>query len=398
MLLGFASGLPLFLTGQVLVTWMGQEGLRLGTVSAFASVGLPYAFKWAWAPVFDRFAWPWLGRRRGWIVVLEIALIAAIAALAAVGIAADAETVAILAVTVAAASASHDVVVDAFLAESLAPDERPAGSAAYVLGYRAAMLTVGGGGFLLAARSSWPTVYVAAAALVPLGALGALLLPEPAAPARAPSMFDAIAGSIWDLLTRPGLVAVTIAIATFRFGEMLVLHIQSYFLVNVARVELDTIGWVTQVAGFSGLAAGGAVLSTVAPRLGPRTSLYVFGATAALANLGWALLAWVGAPWQLFFAVAFVDSFGTALASGAFVAFLMGQCAPGRAATQYALLNALSSVGGRVFGFVIAPMVASLGWAGFFAVTATMMMPAMLAFALVPRERFAGVASSGAPP
>ncbi len=387
-LLGFASGLPLYLTGMVLVVWMADEGVTLKTAAAFASVGLPYTFKWAWAPLFDRFAWPWLGQRRGWIVVLEVGLMAAIGALAIVGMAADAEVIAVLAVTVALMSASHDVVVDAFLAESLAAHERPAGSAAYVLGYRAAMLGVGGGGLVLAAHTSWPTVYVVAAALVPLGALGALLLPEPAAPPRPPSLVAAVAGSVWDLLERPGLVAVVIAVATFRFGEHLVLHVQGYFLLNVAVIDLATIGWVTQAAGFAGLAAGGAVLSVAAPRLGPRASLYIFGAIAAAANLGWALLAWAGASLPLFVAVAFVDSLGTALASGAFVAFLMGQCSPGRAATQYALLNALSSVGGRVFGFTIAPLVVQLGWAGFFAVSAGMIVPALAAFAMVPRERF----------
>jgi MFS transporter, PAT family, beta-lactamase induction signal transducer AmpG len=397
-LLGFASGLPLFLTGTMLVTWMAQEHVSLKTAAAFASVGLPYTFKWAWAPLFDRLAWPFLGRRRGWIVVLELLLVAAIAALAVTGITAEAEIVASLAVTVAAVSASHDVVVDAFMAESLAPDERPAGAAAYVLGYRAAMLAVGGLGFVIAAHTSWPFVYAVVAALVPVGIVAVLLLPEPTVVDDKPTWFGTIAGALIDLLERRGVIAVLIAVATFRFGEHLVLHVQGFFLVNVAHVDVQSIGWVSQVAGMAGLVAGGALLSVASPRLGPRNSLYLFGAIAAAANLGWALLAWVGAPTPLFFAVYCVDSFGTALASGAFVAFLMGQCTPGRTATQYALLNALSSVGGRVFGFTIASLVDYLGWAGFFAATAAMIVPALAAFAMAPRERFAGVASSPAAP
>lgn len=396
-LLGFASGLPLYLSGMVLITWMGAEGVSLETASAFASVGLPYTFKWAWAPLFDRFALPFLGRRRGWIVVLEIALAVAILALAGTGMAADAEVIAILAVTVATLSASHDVVVDAFLAESLAPHERPAGAAGYVFGYRAAMLVVGGAGFILAHHTSWPVLYGAVAALVPIGIGGALLLPEPPPPPEPPSFYSTIVGSLLELLTRPGLVPVLLAIATFRFGEHLVMHIQGFFLLNVAHVDVQTMGWVLQVAGFSGLAAGGLVLASVGPMLGPRASLFVFGAVAAGANLGWALLAWAGAPLPLFIAVAFVDSFGTALSSSSFVAFVMGQTSPGHTATQYALLNALSSVGGRVFGFIIAPMTVHLGWAGFFAATAAMVLPALVAFALVPRERFAGAASSADP-
>ncbi len=393
-LLGFAAGAPLYLTGQLLVVWMGQSGVELETASAFAAVGLPYTFKWLWAPLLDRFALPWLGRRRGWIVTLEGVIVLAIGGLAAVGVGGDVEVVAALAVTVAAASATHDIVVDAFLAESLAPDERAAGAAAYVLGYRAAMLVVGGGGLVLAAYVTWPAVYATAAALVAVGVIAVALVPEPPATAAPPTLASAIGGSLWDLLARPGAAPVLCAVALYRFGEQLVLHVQGYFLVSVVGVGVATVGWVTQGAGFAGLAAGGAVLGAVAPRLGPRRALFVFGGVAAAANLGWALVAHVGAPLPLFVAVAAVDAFGTALAAGAFVAFLMSQCAPGRAATQYALLNALSSVGGRALGFAIAPLVAYLGWAGFFAATAAMIVPALGTFAMVPRERFAGVASS----
>jgi MFS transporter, PAT family, beta-lactamase induction signal transducer AmpG len=395
--LGFAAGVPLLLTGQVLVAWMAMEGVGLKTASAFAAVALPYTFKWAWAPVFDVVEWPWLGRRRGWIVVLEIALAVAIVALGAVGMGADVEVVAALAVVVAFVSASHDVVVDAWLAESLGPDERAAGSAAYVMGYRGAMLVIGGGGFMAAKYVGWEAVYGAAAVLTCAGCVAVAIMPEPVAERRDAPVWRTIAGAVWELVERPGVVAVVMAVAMFRFGEMLVLHVQALFALREMKIDVVTYGWVTQVAGFAGIAAGGTVLATWAPRLGPRHALYIFGATAAAANLGWALLAAAGAPVPLFAAVAFVDALGTSMASGAFVAFLMGLCTPGRAATQYALLNALSSVAARVFGFVTAPLVATLGWAGFFAATALMMVPALAAFAMVPRARFEGVASSTQP-
>lgn len=396
LLLGFAAGVPLLLTGQVLVAWMAMAGVSLETASAFAAVTLPYAFKWAWAPVFDVVRIPWLGRRRGWIVVLEVALAAAIVALAMVGMGGAVEVVALLAVVVAVLGASHDIVIDAWLAESLAPDERPVGSAAYVMGYRAAMLLVGGGGFIVAAYAGWVVVYGATAVLVFTGTVAVALLPEPEVErARAP-VWGTIAAAVWELIERPGAAAALLAIALFRFGEMLVLHVQALYALTVVGIDARDYGWVMPAAGFGGLAAGGVVLAIWAPRLGPRNAIYVLGATAAAANLGWALLALVGAPVPLFAAVAFVDSFGNSMASGAFVAFLMGQCTPGRAATQYALLNALSSFGGKALGFTIAPLVARLSWPGFFAATALMMIPALAAFAMVPRARFAGASSSTA--
>jgi PAT family beta-lactamase induction signal transducer AmpG len=263
------------------------------------------------------------------------------------------------------------------------------------MGYRAAMLTVGGGGFWVADEVGWVPVYLGAAVLVMVGTVAVLRLPEPVIDRGAAPGWRGIGKSVWELLEREGALAVLLAAGMFRFGEMLVLHVQALFALQVVGVGLKTYGWVTQLAGYGGLAAGGVVLAAWAPRLGPRHALYVFGATAAGANLGWALLAVVGAPVPLFAAVAFLDSFGTSMASGAFVAFLMGQCTPGRAATQYALLNAWSSLAARVFGFVIAPLVDALGWSGFFAATALMMVPALGALAMVPRARLEGVASSG---
>jgi PAT family beta-lactamase induction signal transducer AmpG len=330
-------------------------------------------------------------------VVLEIALAIAIVSLGIVGIGADVEVVAALAVVVAALSASHDVVIDAWLAESLGPDERAPGAAAYVMGYRAALFTVGGGGYWMAFQVGWPVIYGGAALLVFVGLIAVALVPEPVVVRRPAPVWRTIAGSVWALVERPGVIAVVMAVALFRFGEMLVLHVQALYSLRDLKVDPLVYGWVTQLSGFGGIAAGGTILAVWAPRLGPRNALYVFGATAAAANLGWALLATVGAPVPLFAAVAFVDALGTSMASGAFVAFLMAQCTPGRAATQYALLNALSSVAARVFGFVTAPLVARLGWAGFFAATALMMVPALAAFAMVPRTRFEGVASSAEP-
>ncbi len=387
--LGFASGLPLFLTGFVLVTWMWKEGAGLKTAAAFSAIGLAYTFKWVWAPLFDVVAIPWLGRRRGWIVVLELALAGAIAALAVVGMTADVEVVAALALAVAVLSASHDIVVDAFLAESFAPEDRAAGAAAYVFGYRAAMLAVSGGGLWAVTYIGWPALYLVVAALVPVGIVAVALLPEPpgrrgerARPARE------IAGAVWELIERPGVVPVAMAVLLFRFGETMVTHIQGLFLIGVLEMDMEVVGLVLTLAGFAGLAAGGVLLAAVAPRLGPRNALYVFGAIAGGANLGWALMAVIGPSVPVLVVVAFVDSLGTALATGAFVAFLMAQCTPGRSATQYALLNALSSVGGRVFGFTIAPLVVYYGWAGFYVATALMIVPALGSFAMVPAERF----------
>ncbi|WP_298827014.1 MFS transporter [uncultured Piscinibacter sp.] len=183
-LLGFASGLPLALTGQAMQAWLSMEGLDVATIGFLGLVGLPYTFKFLWAPLMDRFELPWLGRRRGWLVLTQLGLAGALMAMAATAPGDATRAFALLAVAVAFVSASQDVVIDAYRTDLLPAAERGLGSSLNVLGYRLAMIVSGGLALIWTDPAqgggwSWPEVYrFMAGLMVGAALLSALLLPR----------------------------------------------------------------------------------------------------------------------------------------------------------------------------------------------------------------------------
>ena len=370
-LLGFSSGLPLMVTGQTLGAWLTHDGLSIEAIGAFALVGLPYTFKWAWAPLLDRFALPFLGRRRGWAVVLQIAVAAAIALMAATPPREAPLRLAGLAILVAFLSASLDVVLDAYKADRLAPEERAAGAAAFVFGYRAAVVVSGFGALVVADLVPWPVVYLGFALVELVCVAGILIVDEPPIPPRS--------FPIWEPLR--GLVAVgwgLLFVALYKFGDYLAQPMLIPFFRRGPGFSQTEIGLVSQIVGLAGVAAGGWLAVVGARRLGLRRSLVAFGVLQAATNGFYVALALVGKSLPLFAAAVFFDQLANAMGTAAFVAYLMGLCDPRVSATQYAILTSLSSVGQRIFGFLGGPIVGHAGWGGFFALTGLLAVPALL--------------------
>lgn len=393
-LLGFASGLPLLLTAQTLTAWLAAEGVSVRTIGTLSLVGLPYTFKWAWAPLLDHYRLPWLGRRRGWLLALQLALAVAIAVMGTLDPRAQPGALAVAAVVVAFLSASQDVVVDAFNADTLRPEERAAGSAMYVTGYRTAMLAAGTLALALADHLPWRTIYLAVAALMSLGVVGTLLArehepaPRPAAApgTRPPDLVDAIVQPFARLLAAPGALALVAFVALFRFGEHLGNHLVIPFLRDGVGFSFTEIATLYKALGFTGTVAGAALAAVAVPRWGVRRCLLAFGAAQALTNLGYLALTHTGASLPAFGAVVVVDNLASAMGTGVFVAYLMSRCDREVSATQYALLTSLSSVGGRVFGFAGGDLVAAHGWAAFWAVSAALVVPALVLIRWLPTD------------
>lgn len=390
-LLGFSGGLPLLLTGQTLQAWMTAIGLDLGSIADLSAIGLAYTFKFAWAPLLDRYRLPFLGRRRGWCLALQLGLGVAIAVMGAIDPRTHPIELAALAVVVAVLSASQDVVIDAYKADVLAPHERAAGSAAYVLGYRLALLVTGTLALVMADHMPWRTIYMVMAVTMVIGVVATLIADEPLQRATPPrTLATAVVlpfTELWQRLGARGFALLIGFAALYRFGDYFVQALLITFLRDGAGFDFTTIGLVNKGVGFVGMAVGGVLAGSLVARLGVRRTLVAFGVLAAITNLLYSWLALTGHDLTVFCIAVAVDNVSYAFGTTAFLAVLMGACSPAVSATQFALLTSLSSVGQRLFGPLADDVVRWVDWPGFFAATAAMALPGLvLAWWVARRE------------
>ncbi len=380
--LGFSSGLPLLLTGSTLRMWMTDEGINLDQIAAFASVGLAYTFKFAWAPLLDRFQLPFLGRRRGWIFVFQLALIAALFVMSAIDPTADPWRFAVIAVIVAVCSASQDIVIDAYTTDLLEPHERAAGSSVSVTGYRIAMLIAGSLTLVLADHMVWRAVYSLMAVAMLIGVVGTLLAEEPPLRDRPPRSIGAAIvlpfTELWRRLGWRGALLLLAFAATYMFGEQFAGILTGTFYRREIGFSKTELGLANKLVGFAAVAVGGAIGGISVSRYGVRRMLVVFGLGQALTHVAYLVIAIVGKNLPVFCVAIFIENVSVAMATSAFVAAIMAACSPTVSATQYALLTSLSSIGGRIFGPLAAGVVDALGWKGFFLATIGLGMPGIV--------------------
>lgn len=395
-LLGFGSGLPLMLTGQTLKAWMTDAGVDVKSIARLSLVGLAYTFKWAWAPLLDRYRLPFLGRRRGWLLVFQLALMAVLACMMVADPADNVDVLALLAVGVAFLSASHDIVIDAYNADLLEAHERAAGSAVYVMGYRVAMLITGTLALVLADHIPWPAVYGVMAVLMGIGVLGTLLAEEPPdRGARPRTIVQAIYVPFLEFFKRLGVrgALLMIGFAVFyKFGEQFAQVLTIYFYKQVIGFTNTEVGLASKTVGFTAWAIGGALGGWMVGKYGVRKMLVLFGCLQALTHVAYLAIAIAGHNLPVFASAIFIENMSFAMATSAFVASLMSACNPAVSATQFALLTSLSSVGERVFGQFASDVVDFLGWQGFFVCTVFMSLPgiALAWLATAPRSTSIG--------
>jgi PAT family beta-lactamase induction signal transducer AmpG len=389
-LLGIASGLPLLLTSQVLQAWMTSEKAPLSALAALNSIGLAYTFKFMWAPILDRYALPLLGRRRGWLLATQLALVVAIVVMGQLDPLGD--TLFWAAIVVAVLGASQDIVIDAYKADILAPEELTAGASAYLIGYRIALVLTGSVAFVLADHISWSVIYAAVAGMLAIGVFATLIAEEPPAPVNRPASLDAaIAMPFVELWKRLGWreTALLVGFTVFyRFGDYFAQALIIPFFNRAGGFELTEIAAIYKVLGMAGIALGGVLAGVIVPRFGMRRMLITFGAVQALTNLLYVWLAYSPGDLAVFSVAVFVDNTAGAMGTAAFIAFLMSKCSPAVSATQFALLTSLSSVGQRVFGPLASDVVGSYGWAGFFVTTSLLAIPGLvIAYYSEPSEK-----------
>ncbi|MBD2089425.1 MFS transporter [Microcoleus sp. FACHB-1515] len=381
LLLGFASGLPLFLTSRTLQAWMTVEGVDLAQVGAISLVALPYSLKFLWSPFLDRFVPPFLGRRRGWLVITQIALALAIAAMAVQRPAQALQLFAINAVAIAFLSATQDIAFDAYRTDVLQPRELGAGAAVAVLGYRVALLVTGSLALILADRLPWPTIYLGMAGLMLLCILPSFFAPEPEIAVRPPATFaDAVKLPFIEFFQRKGVAQgflILVFIVLYKLGDALVNNMVTPFLLQTGFTQGDIgkiQGGMGLIATIVGALAGGALLS----QWGVNRSLWIFGGLQAISNLAYFLLAQAGQNYPMMVVAINIENFCGGLGTAAFVAFLMSLCNQRFSATQYALLSSLMAVSRDILVAPAGGIADRLGWPLFFLLTIAAALPGLL--------------------
>ena len=382
LVLGFSSGLPLFLTSRTLQAWMTVEGVDLTSIGLFSLVALPYSLKVFWAPVVDRFSAPFLGRRRSWLMLTQLGLLLAIAAMALQDPRRGLQLLAFNALMIALFSATQDIAFDAYKVD-VSDTEAETGLAAAVgvFGYRIALLVTGAFAFVLADHMAWPTVYLLMAVFMILGITTTLLAPEPQIPTSLPaSLSDAVRLPFRDFFVRSGTgraVLILSFVIFFRYGDALAQNMVTPFLLQIGYTSSD-IGAVQGGLGLGATIVGVLLGGGVVMRLGIGWSLLVLGLIQALSNLVYYGLALIPDRYPLMVGAIIIENLSGGLGTAAFVAFLMSLCSHAFSATQYALLSSLNAVSRDLLVAPAGAVAEATAWPTFFLLTLVAAVPGMV--------------------
>ena len=377
---GFSSGLPLYILISLLPAWLKSEGVSLKEIGLFALIGLPFTWKFLWAPLFDRFTLP-LGRRRGWLLLTQIGLLLALPLFGFFHPQLDISTIAFFCLLVAFLSASQDVVLDAYRRELLPDVELGLGNAVHVNAYKIASLVPGSLSLILADHMDWSSVFMLTALFMLPGVVMTLLISEPTLKSVAPkTLRAAVVEPFQEFITRNGLksaLTVLLFIFLYKLGDSMATALATPFYLEMGFSKTE-IGLVAKNAGLWPSVIGGMLGGIWMMRLGINRALWIFGAVQMIAILGFAWLATVGhsLPW-LALVIGF-ESLGVGLGTAAFVAYIAYTTNPLYTATQFALFTSLAAVPRTFVNAATGYLVEYFGWVHFFVLCFVLAIPGML--------------------
>jgi MFS transporter, PAT family, beta-lactamase induction signal transducer AmpG len=442
--LGFASGLPLLLTFSTLSARLATAGVSRAAIGAFALVGTPYAFKFVWSPLIDRLPPPLpIGRRRGWGVTIQIALIGATLMLGYCNPRGNLATMGLIALLVAFLSASQDIVIDAWRVEILSEEQQGPGAGMIQTGYRIGMLVAGAGALIIAARAGWFTSYAIMAGLLAIGMLVFLFGPEPQAKTKV-ELFSgasttkipppgqgtpgeaersrakesatcasisvgrelpdsdrvstnetyaslrqwlatAVIGPFEDFMQRPYWLAILLFVLGYKLGEAMA-GVMAMPLYVTLGFTLNEIAAVSKLVGFFATVAGALAGGVATARLGIVRALIFCGVLQSFGNLFYVLQVIGGHRLDYLALCVAAENVTGAMAGAALVAYLSSLCSPAFTATQYALLSSLAAMGRTLVASAGGVLAEKMGWELFFFSTTVVTLPALLLLVWIVRR------------
>lgn len=385
LVLGFASGMPLALTGSTLTAWLVTEGVDIQTIGLFSLVGLPYAFKFLWSPLMDRYVPPFLGRRRGWMMITQLALIATICTMGFFSPGSMPLLIATIAVALAFFSASQDIVLDAYRTEHLKPEERGAGAGVWIMGYRIAILVSGAVALILSDYLSWKTVYMIMGLTMSIGCIATILSPEPLKlnpgiekiePPK--SLHDAIVLPFVEFFKRPGALEILLFIILYKLGDVAASQMTTPYILKYIGFSRTELGAIYKGFGMAATIAGTLVGGAIMTKWSLKMSLMIFGVLQGVSTLIFIILEFTGREiWALALVIG-VENFSGGMGTAAYTALLMGLCNRNFTATQYALLSSLMAVSRYITGAPTGYLVDAVGWVMFFVICTALALPGLL--------------------
>lgn len=389
---GFSSGLPLYLLLNLVPAWLRTEGVDLKTIGLFALIQFPYTWKFLWSPLLDRYALPILGRRRGWLLLTQLALIGAIAWLGALAPQSQISFILVIAALLAFASATQDIVLDAYRRELLREEELGLGNAVHVNAYKIAGLVPGSLSLILADHLPWAQVFLITALFMLPGTLMTLMVSEPRLAGALPkTLREAVVEPFREFIQRQGWTSALWVLAfifLYKLGDSMCTALATPFYLDMGYSKSD-IGLVAKHAGLWPSVIGGLLGGAWMLKLGINRALWVFGVVQLLSIFGFVWLAdqgpaAVNAERLLALAVVIgFEALGVGLGTAAFVAFIARSTHPAYTATQFALFTSLAAVPRTFINASVGYLVEGLGWFGFFWLCALLAVPGMVLLARV---------------
>jgi len=385
LLMGFVSGVPLLLTITLLQAWLTDEGISKSTIGLFALVGLPYSFKFIWAPVFDRFVISKLGRRRGWLILSQILLIISIVLLGLSNPGMNALNVALLALIVTFFSASQDIIIDAYRRESLTDEEQTIGASAYVLGYRIGALAAGAGGLILADIFSYQFVYAFMAAIMIIGVITTIIADEPVSQGEPKNFKDAVIKPFSEFFQRYSNekekyiipILILLFILLYKVGDTMAHSLSTNFYLDIGFTKTE-IGTVVKIFGLVATLIGAFLGGLISLRIGLYQSLFLFGVFQAIATLGFSVLSVIGNHIEALMIVISLENLAAGMGYTAYLAFIANMTNKEFTATQFALMTALMSIPRTVLSGTSGFLVEIMDWQIYFIFCSLIAIPALV--------------------
>ncbi len=378
LLLGFSSGIPLALVGGTLQAWMASLKVDLTLIGVFSLVGLPYSLKFLWAPMMDCYVPSFLGRRRGWILISQMGLIFALVGISFCDPVQSPALLALLAFLVAFASASQDIVIDAYKTELLDQSEFGVGAAVAILGYRLAMIFSGAFALILSDFVSWKAVYLMMAGAIGIGVVTSLFAPEPSGLVIVPATLkEAVVEPFFDFFKKKQVLALILFILFYKMDVVVALALVTPFMMDLGFTKIE-IGAVIKGFGLLATLVGTFVGGMGVSRIGMKRSLWLFGIFQGTSGIFFYFLSQMGHHYSMMIIAIAAENFFSGMGNAAYAAFLMSLCNPKFTATQFALLTSLMALTRTLAGAPTGWLAKTVGWESYFIISILLMIPGLL--------------------